>query len=118
MIKADANVFVQENTFGTVLLSHILEHLMQPSQALENAYLSAAGGGGRIIIVSPCLTGFVAGFNDLIGHKQFINEEYVDYYLIKKFGCKKLSVYTFPFVEVAFLGKYRELRLIYQKIKR
>ena len=43
-IKADANSFVQENTFDTVLLSHVLEHLTQPSQVLENAYLSATIG--------------------------------------------------------------------------
>jgi SAM-dependent methyltransferase len=113
-IKADANSFVQENTFDTVLLSHVLEHLTQPSQVLENAYLSATIGG-RLIIVSPCLTGFMVGFNDLIGHRQFINEEYVDHYLIRKLGCNKLKSFTFPLVELPFFGKYRELRLIYQK---
>jgi SAM-dependent methyltransferase len=112
-IKADANSFIQENTFDTVLLSHVLEHLARPSHVLENAYLSTKRSG-CIIIVLPCLKGFISGFNDLIGHKQFINEEYVDYYLLKKFNCEKLKSYKFPFVE---LGKYRELRIIYRKVR-
>ena len=110
-IKADANSFIQENTFDTVLLSHVLEHLARPSRVLENAYMSTKRSG-RIIIVLPCLKGFISGFNDLVGHKQFINEEYVDYYLLKKFNCKKLKSYKFPFVE---FGKYQELRIIYIK---
>ena len=112
-IKADANSFIQEDTFDTVLLSHVLEHLARPSRVLENAYLSTKRSG-RIIIVLPCLKGFISGFNDLVGHKQFINEEYVDYYLFKKFNCKKLKSYKFPFVE---LGKYQELRIIYSKVR-
>ena len=112
-VKADANSFIQENTFDTVLLSHVLEHLARPSRVLENAYLSTKRSG-RIIIVLPCLKGFISGFNDLVGHKQFINEEYVDYYLFKKFNCKKLKSYKFPFVE---LGKYQELRIIYSKVR-
>lgn len=114
-IKADASSFVQENTFDTVLLSHILEHLTEPSRALENAYLSAKGGGGLIIIVVPCLIGFMRGFNDLVGHKQFVSEEYVDHYLLGRFGCKKLRSYSFPCIELPFFGKYRESRIIYQK---
>jgi SAM-dependent methyltransferase len=112
-IKADVNSFIQENTFDTVLLSHVLEHLARPSRVLENAYLNTKRSG-RIIIVLPCLKGFISGFNDLVGHKQFINEEYVDYYLLKKFNCKKLKSHKFPFVE---FGKYQELRIIYSKVR-
>lgn len=113
VIKADANLFIQENTFDVVLLSHVLEHLAQPSRVLENAYMSTKRSG-RIIIVLPCLRGFISGLNDLVGHKQFINEEYVDYYLLKKFNCKKIKSYKFPVVEFC---KYQELRLIYSKVK-
>ena len=113
-IKADANSFVQENAFDTVLLSHLLEHLTEPSRVLENAYLSTTRGG-LIIIVVPCLTGFMYGFNDLLGHKQFITEEYVDHYILRKFGCKKLKSYMFPCISLPFFDRYRELRIIYQK---
>ncbi len=115
-IKADANSYVLENLFDSILLSHVLEHLTEPSKVLENAYLCAKKGG-LIIIVVPCLTAFISGFNDLIGHKQFINEEYLDYYLLKKFGCKKLKSYSFPFVDLPFFGKYKELRIIYKKLE-
>ena len=113
-IKADANFFVRKNAFDIVLLSHLLEHLTEPSRVLENAYLSTKKGG-LIIIVVPCLTGFMHGFNDLLGHKQFITEEYVDYYILRKFGCKKLKSYTFPRIPLPFFDRYRELRIIYQK---
>ena len=115
VIKADANSFFQENTFDTILLNDVLEHLTQPSRILKNAYLSTKKSG-RILIVVPCLKGFISGFNDLIGHKQFITEEYVDYYLLKKFKSKKLKSYKFPFCEIPILSRYQELRLIYEKI--
>jgi len=114
IIKGDANTFVQENTFDTVLLSHLLEHLSEPSKVLRNAYLSTKIGG-RIIVVVPCLRGFLTGFNDLIGHKQFISELYIDQHLFRRFGCKKVKSHTFPPFEIPYFGRYQELRIIYQK---
>ena len=113
VLQADAETFVQENTFDTVLLSHLLEHLDQPSKALANAYRSTKPGG-KIIITVPRFKVFLHGFNDLSGHKQFISAEYVDHYLSR--GCRKVKSSIFPFSdELPFLGKYQELRLIYQK---
>ena len=112
-IVADANSFVREKSFDTVLLEHILEHLIEPSRVLRNTYLNTKVGG-RIIIVLPCLFSFLIRFNDLGGHKQFINEQYIDYYLLRM-GCKKLKSYTFPFMDLPYFKRYREVRLIYQK---
>ena len=111
-IWADVNAFVQEKAFDTVLLAHVLEHLSEPNRALENAYLSTKIGG-RIIVIVPGLVSFLVGLNNLVGHKQFINEQYVDYYLLRK-GCRKLKSYTFPPFGFPYFSKYQELRLIYQ----
>ena len=113
-IQADANLFIRENTFDTVLLSHVLEHLIKPSNIIENIYRSVKPGG-RIIILVPCLVGFISGYNDLVGHRQFITEDYLDYYLIKNLKTTKLKSYEFPPIPIPKLSKYQELRLIYIK---
>jgi hypothetical protein len=56
--------------------------------------------------------GFIFGLNDLIGHRNYISEQYLDHYLIDQFGCKKAYSKKFPIYE---LGPYQELRLIYIK---
>jgi SAM-dependent methyltransferase len=113
-LEADANYFVNPNTFDTILLSHVLEHFIHPCLVLENANTSLKRGG-RIIIVVPCLNGFISGYNDLIGHKQFITEDYVDHHLIKRLKLVKIKSYKFPLFSIPFLSKYQELRLIYSK---
>jgi 2-polyprenyl-3-methyl-5-hydroxy-6-metoxy-1,4-benzoquinol methylase len=110
-ITADANSFNKLETFDTVLLSHVLEHLNSPQKILENAYLSTKIGG-RILIIVPTYKGFIYGLNDLIGHKIYISEQYVDHYLIDQLGCKKIYSKKFPICE---FGTYQELRLIYLK---
>lgn len=112
-ITADANSFNKPETFDTVLLSHVIEHLNSPYNAIENAYISTKIGG-RIIIVVPTYKGFMTGFNDLIGHKNYITEQYLDYYLIDQLGCKKIYSRKFPICEF-ISGEYQELRLVYIK---
>jgi SAM-dependent methyltransferase len=109
-IEADANKFLQVNTFDTVLLSHILEHLDDPAKVIENAYRSTKYGG-EIIVIVPCKEGFVSGLNDEVGHKHFIDEEFVDE-KIRSLGGKKIYSSTFP----PFLGGiYQELRMVFVK---
>jgi SAM-dependent methyltransferase len=110
-IESDANNYVQENSFDTVLLSHILEHLDFPETVIENAYRNVKPSGQLIIIV-PCREGFVAGLTPEIGHKKFITENDIDSYM-KKFHCKKIKSVCFP---PFFGGKYKELRIIFEKV--
>jgi 2-polyprenyl-3-methyl-5-hydroxy-6-metoxy-1,4-benzoquinol methylase len=111
VITADANSFNKPETFDTVLLSHVLEHLSLPQKVLENSYISTKTGGCILIIV-PTYKGFVSGLNDLVGHKNYISEQYLDHYLIDQLGCKKIYSKKFPICE---FGPYQELRLIYLK---
>jgi SAM-dependent methyltransferase len=109
-IEDDANRFLQENSFDTVLLSHILEHLDDPGMVIENAY-RCTKPGGRIIVIVPCHEGYVSGLNNEVGHKHFITEKYIDDTIVK-FGCRKVKAYTFPPI---IGGKYQELRMIFEK---
>jgi SAM-dependent methyltransferase len=109
-IETDANSFVQVNTFDTVLISHVLEHLDNPLGVIENAYRSTKPGG-RIIVIVPCSEGYIYGLNDEIGHKQFITEDFVERSM-KSFNCKKIHSSTFP---PFFGGKFQELRIIFEK---
>jgi SAM-dependent methyltransferase len=109
-IEADANKFLQVNTFDTVLLSHILEHLDDPAKVIENAYRSTKYGG-RIIVIVPCKEGFDSGLNDEIGHKHFMDENFIDDKM-GPLGGKKIHSSTFPQV---FGGVYKELRMIFEK---
>jgi SAM-dependent methyltransferase len=109
-METDANQFVQENTFDTVLISHVLEHLEIPTQVIENAYRSVKPGG-RIIIIVPCYQGFISGLNEEVGHKNFIDEKYLNEKM-SALGCKRIHVSTFPPV---LGGKYKELRMIFEK---
>jgi len=111
VMTVDANSFIKTETFDTVLLSHVLEHLNYPPTVLENAYISTKIGG-HILIIVPTYKGFIFGLNILIGHKNYISEQYLDHYLIDQFGCKKIYSKSFPICE---LGSYQELRLIYLK---
>jgi SAM-dependent methyltransferase len=111
IIEADANSFVQENSFDTVLVSHVLEHLDNPGRVFENAFRNAKPGG-RIIIIVPCREGFEAGLNTDVGHKTFITEAYLDN-CIRKFNGKKIQSTQFP---PFFGGKYKELRIIFEKL--
>jgi len=107
---SDANNFVQPDTFDTVLISHVLEHLDNPEGVIENAYRSTKPGG-RILIIVPCYKGFISGLNDEVGHKHFIDEDFVKE-KIRSLGGKKIHSSTFP----PFLGgKYQELRMIFEK---
>jgi len=109
-IEGDANQFVRENTFDTILISHVLEHLENPDRIIENAYRSTKPGG-RIIIIVPCYKGFVSGLNEEVGHKHFIDEEYVDEKM-RSLGTTKIHSSIFP----PFIGgKYQELRMIFEK---
>ena len=109
-IVADANTFVSNDTFDTVLLSHILEHLDQPQVVIKNAIRNTKPGG-RIIIILPCLQGFISGLNDHVGHKHFITEEYVDHFMTE-YNCHKIRSYCFPLI---LGGKYKELRMVFEK---
>lgn len=113
VIKADVNSYKEPETFDTVLLSHIIEHLNVPYNAIENAYISTKIRG-RIIIVVPTYKGFMTGFNDLVGHKQYITEQYLDHYLVDQLGCKKIYSRKFPFFEF-ISDEYQELRTVYIK---
>jgi SAM-dependent methyltransferase len=110
VLQADANDFVKENTFDTVLISHVLEHLDNPAGVLENAY-RCAKPGGRIIIIVPGYEGFVSGLNDEVGHKIFIDEKFIDREMNRLSG-KKISSKTFP---PFWGGKFQELRVVYEK---
>lgn len=112
-ITADANSFNKLETFDTVLLSHVLEHLNSPQKILKNAYLSTKIGG-KILIIVPTYKGFICGLNDLIGHKTYISEQYLDHYLVDQLGCKRIYSKKFPICE---FGPYQELRLIYLKCR-
>jgi SAM-dependent methyltransferase len=109
-IIADANTFMSEDRFDTVLLSHVLEHLENPQRVIENA-IKSTKTGGRIIIIVPCMEGFLAGFGELGNHKQFISENYVDG-IMRNLHCKKINIYTFPPV---LGGQYEEMRMIFEK---
>jgi SAM-dependent methyltransferase len=110
VFEEDANRFVMENVFNTVLISHVLEHLDDPASVIENAYRSTKPGG-RIIIIVPCYEGFISGLNDEVGHKHFIDEDYVNK-KINSLGGKKIHASTFP---PLLGGKYTELRMIFEK---
>ena len=109
-IEEDANQFVRKNTFDTVLMSHILEHLDNPEGVMKNAYENSKPGG-HIIIIVPCYEGFVSGLNEEVGHKKFIDENYVDEKM-NALGCKKIHTSIFP---PLFGGKNKELRMIFEK---
>ena len=109
-IKSDANLFIMEETFDTVLMSHVLEHLEKPEIVISNACHSVKKGG-HLIIILPCFEGFVSGLNEQVGHKQFVTEEYVEP-LLKEFNFRKVKSYKFP---PFFGGKYKEVRLIFEK---
>ena len=110
-IEADANQFMQKDTFDTVLISHVLEHLDNPYGVINNAYLSTKHGG-RIIIVVPCYEGFVYGLNgDEHSHKHFIDLAYLDQKMTKLGGKKIVSAIFPPLIG----GRYQELRVIYEK---
>jgi len=106
----DVNTFVRENTFDTILLSHVLEHLDNPARAIENAYRSLKTGG-RLIIIVPCYAGFVAGLREDVGHKHFVAEEDIRQFF-KSLNCVVISSSKFPPV---FGGKFQELRVVYKK---
>ena len=113
VLLADANFFWTKKVWDSVLLVHVLEHLEDPSKTLINAWKNT-NLRGRIIIVVPSLLCFMNGFNNLIGHRQFINETYVHHYL-SRLGCKKIKSYTFPPISLPYFGRYQELRMVYQK---
>lgn len=110
-IQGDANQFVRKDTFDTVLISHVLEHLNNPSGVITNAYISTKPGG-RIIIVVPCYAGFVFGLtDDEHSHIHFIDLTFLDIEMKKLGGTKVFSSIFPPFIG----GKYQELRVIYVK---
>ncbi len=106
----DANTFTKENSFDTGPLSHLLEHLDDPEQVIENAFKSVRPCG-RIIIIVPCREGFESGLTPEVGHKKFVSEDDVAAWM-KKLGCKKISSQNFP---PMLGGKFKELRMIYEK---
>jgi len=109
-IQEDANQFVKEETFDTILISHVLEHLDNPAGVIENAYLSLKYGG-RIIIIVPCYEGFAVGLNGENAHKHFIDEDYINEKM-KSLGGKKMHSSIFP---PLLGGIYKELRMIFEK---
>lgn len=111
VLQADANSFIQEGAFDTILLSHILEHLENIEEVLRNVYQSLKPGG-KILITVPCWEGFVAFSRE---HRHFITEKVLDDYLLGFLGCSKIKVLVFPPFKVPFFGRYQELRLVYQK---
>ncbi len=104
--------FQSGEKYDTILLSHVLEHLDKPQDALLKAY-SYLKPGGRLIIVLPCLLHWILGYNDLLGHKQCITEDYVDYVLVGQVGCKKIKSSTFPPIPLPYMWQHQEKRLIY-----
>jgi len=111
-IEADANRFIRENTFDTVLVSHILEHLDDPECVIQNACRSVKPGG-RIILIVPGWEGFQSGLNEEVGHKKFITEDFIDTNM-KKNNSRKIKSTWFPPI---LGGKYKELRVLYEKIR-
>ena len=107
--------FETDEKFDTILLAHVLEHLDKPQETLWKAY-SYLKLGGRLIVVLPCLLCYLMSFNDLGGHKQFINEYYVDYVLGGQARCKKIKSSRFPPVPLPYVWQYQEKRLIYERV--
>ncbi len=105
----------EKDTFDSLLLYHVLEHLESPDFALTSL-LQAADRLGikRVVVVVPCKKGF--SFDPT--HQYF-----VDSLFFKQFKLNEYSGYTinlqkyFPF-NLKFLGDlfiYQELRTVYNK---
>ena len=103
-ICGDACDFVRPETYDTVLLSHVLEHVSEPWKVLQNAFESLRPGG-RLIIITPLTFHW--------GNHNFLpTEEYLDQFLLSR-DCKKILSYAFPPFYIPYFERYRELRLMY-----
>lgn len=114
--QADAESYRTERRFDSVLISQVLDHVDHPSDTLKCAD-RVLKSGGRLVVTVSCLRSFMLGFNDWGGHKQFIMDNYLDYYLITILGYRKVKAHTFPWIDLPYLWRYRERRCVYEKAR-
>jgi SAM-dependent methyltransferase len=110
----DAHNFPVARRFDSVLLSCVLEHVDHPTQVLEHAD-QALKSKGRMVLVLPCMAGFIQGLNDWHQHKQHVTAEYVDRCLVRSLGYRRLRKRIFPPVDLPIMQRYREVRCVYEK---
>lgn len=106
---------LSQNKFGTLVLSHVLEHFGNADQVLRGLLQECASlGVSTVIIVIPGATGYRSDPT----HKTFVNMDYLQSHELVDCEGFKIAHYSyFPgnlkFIEDFFI--YHELMVVYQK---
>jgi len=102
--------------YGTLVMSHVLEHLEDPNGAFRRILSSCSALGiERVILVVPGLKGFRS---DGIRHKTFVDEEYLTEHSLWKvatYSVTKKEYFPFPCSWAGRHFTYNELRVIWDR---
>jgi SAM-dependent methyltransferase len=101
-------------TFNTLVISHVLEHLPDPIEAL-NLLLSACQRIGilRLIVIVPGAKGYATDHT----HKTFIDRAYFQKrsnYLNTKFQLSPAKYFPFPWAWVGQFFTYQEMKIVFE----
>lgn len=99
----------KNSTFGTVLCSHLMEHLKTPEKAVKE-FRRVLKKGGRLVIIVPTEGGFKRDRT----HVKFWNKENIEPFLEKHgFKIRKLSYFPGMLNKYTWLG---EMRIVAVKV--
>lgn len=102
------------NVFGTLILSHVLEHFNNAHQVLRDLLHECARLNiSTVIIVVPGETGFRSDPT----HKTFVNLDYLQSHHLVDCAGYHIANYSYFPGNIRFLGKffvYHELMIVYQ----
>jgi hypothetical protein len=104
--------------YGTLVMSHVLEHLEDPNGTFRRILSSCnALGIERVILVVPGMKGFRSDGT----HKIFIDEEYLTEHSLWRvlvYSVTKKEYFPFPCSWAGRHFTYNELRAIYDRERR
>ena len=102
------------NEFGTLVLSHVLEHFNNADQVLRNLLHDCADLGiSTVIVVVPSETGFRSDST----HKTFVDLDYLQSHQLANCEGYQIAHYSYFPGNIKFVGKffvYHELMLVYR----
>ena len=103
------------NKFGTLILSHVLEHFENANLVLVNLFkITSLLNINRVIIVVPGIKGYLSDET----HKTFIDYEYLkenNLLAVNGYSITKCEYFPVNLKFLSKLTKYHELVLIYDK---
>lgn len=109
---------LKPNEFGTLVLSHVLEHFDNADQVLRSLLHDCAELGIlTVIIVVPGETGYRSDPT----HKTFIDMDYLRAHEVVDCDGFQISHYSYFPGNIQFIGKlfiYHELMVVYRMIRR